>query len=118
MSFSENLKEAIRISGLTTKELAQKTGINENTISSYLKTKSSLPDIEKGYYLAKALNVSVSFLVEGFQDINEEKEFFSKECIYRNLKTLSLLNQLTEKQRKSFELLISEFSSEKYHPAK
>ena len=38
MSFEENLREAIKIMGITTKELSAKTGIKEDTISSYLKT--------------------------------------------------------------------------------
>ncbi len=72
MSFAENLRELIKICGITTKELAAQTGINENTISSYLKTNGSIPTADKAVEIAKALHTSVEFLVTGF-----EKENFS-----------------------------------------
>ena len=66
MGFQENLKEAMYIHGCTTKELSQKTGINADTISSYLKTNGSVPTADKAVRIAQALNVTVEFLVNGF----------------------------------------------------
>lgn len=68
MSFKENLKEAMYCKNLTTVQLATITGINSGTISSYLKTKNSIPPADKALKLAKALDVSVDFLVNGFED--------------------------------------------------
>ena len=51
---------------LTTIQLAEMTGINSGTISSYLKTKNSMPPVDKALKLAKALDVSIDFLVNGF----------------------------------------------------
>ena len=68
MSFNENLKEAMYIKNCTTKEPSAKTGINADTISSYLKTNGSLPTADKAVKIAAALDVSVEFLVEGFSD--------------------------------------------------
>ena len=66
MSFNENLKEAMYCKNLTTAELAERTDINSGTISNYLKTKGSMPPADKALKLAQALDVSVDFLVNGF----------------------------------------------------
>ena len=71
MSFKENLKEAMYCKNLTTVQLAALTDINSGTISSYLKTKNSMPPIDKALRLAKALDVSVDFLVNGFEEKTE-----------------------------------------------
>lgn len=68
MSFNENLKEAMFCKGLTTVQLAALTDINSGTISNYLKTKGSMPPVDKALKLAKALDVSVDFLVNGFEE--------------------------------------------------
>ncbi len=66
MSFNENLKEAMFCKNLTTMQLAVITDINAGTISNYLKTKGSMPPADKALKLAKALDVSVDFLINGF----------------------------------------------------
>ncbi len=71
MSFKENLKEAMYCKNLTTVQLAALTNINPGTISSYLKTKNSMPPADKALKLAKALDVSVDFLVNGFDSKSE-----------------------------------------------
>ena len=71
MSFKENLKEAMYCKNLTTIQLAEMTDINSGTISSYLKTKNSMPPVDKALKLAKALDVSVDFLVNGFDEKTE-----------------------------------------------
>lgn len=67
MSFKENLKEAMYCKNMTTLQLAALTDINSGTISNYLKTKGSMPPVDKALKLAKALDVSVDFLVNGFE---------------------------------------------------
>lgn len=67
MSFNENLKEAMFCKNLTTQELAALAGINSGTISNYLKTKGSMPPADKALKIAQALDVSVDFLVNGFE---------------------------------------------------
>lgn len=67
MSFNENLKEAMYCKNLTTVQLAALSGINAGTISNYLKTKGSMPPVDKALKLAKALDVTVDFLVNGFE---------------------------------------------------
>ena len=83
MSFKENLKEAMYCKNLTTVQLAALTDINSGTISSYLKTKNSMPPVDKALKLAKALDVSVDFLVNGFESKTDssiqQKSLFSLE---------------------------------------
>ena len=55
----------------TTTQLAALTDINSGTISNYLKTKGSMPPVDKALKLAKALDVSVDFLVNGFDSKTE-----------------------------------------------
>lgn len=71
MSFNENLKEAMYCKNITTMQLADLTDINSGTISNYLKTKGSMPPADKALKLAKALDVSVDFLVNGFDSKTE-----------------------------------------------
>lgn len=71
MSFNENLKEAMYCKNLTTTQLANLTDINAGTISNYLKTKGSMPPADKALKLAKALDVSVDFLINGFDSKTE-----------------------------------------------
>ena len=71
MSFKENLKEAMYCKNLTTSQLAALTDINSGTISNYLKTKGSMPPADKALKLAKALDVSVDFLINGFESKTE-----------------------------------------------
>lgn len=77
MSFNENLKEAMYCKNLTTIQLANLTDINSGTISNYLKTKGSMPPADKALKLAKALDVSVDFLINGF-DIKSESSIQQK----------------------------------------
>ena len=105
MSFGENLREAMKISKITTKELADKTGINENTISSYLKTNASIPTADKAVKIAKALNTSVEFLTEGF-----ETDFYKMRHSSRFAKAISSLEKLPEETRETILKMISEMS--------
>ena len=73
MSFRENLRYIMDSKGIQTKELSQKTGISENTIKSYLKSDSAEPKVSKAIIIAKALNVSVEFLVTGI-DSSKDKQ--------------------------------------------
>lgn len=75
MSFGKNLKEAMKVSNLTTKELSVKTGIKESTISSYLKNEGAQPTAEKAVKIAEALNTSVEFLVTGFEKQTPDATF-------------------------------------------
>lgn len=96
MGFRENLKEAMFLKNIKTTELADTTGINAGTISSYLKTKGSMPPADKALKLAQALDVSVDFLVNGFESKTEssiqQKSPFSIE-VFKIAKEMSDLEK-------------------------
>jgi transcriptional regulator with XRE-family HTH domain len=65
MGFRENLKSQLEYSGMLVKELAARSGVKKKTIDSYLGTYSCTPSVETAVRIAKALGVSVEFLVTG-----------------------------------------------------
>ena len=89
MDFRENLRFLMESKGIQTKELSLKTGISENTITTYLRSASAEPKLSKAVLLAQALDVSVEFLALGtdkYSDKNLSREVFS---IQNEIKTLS-----------------------------
>ena len=65
MGFKENLKDEMEYQGLTTKDLAQKSGVSKRTIDNYLLANPQEPGVYNAQKIAKALNVSVEYLVTG-----------------------------------------------------
>ena len=65
MGFRENLKDELTYKDMQTKELAALTGISLNTLNHYLVQNATSPSVENAVKIAKALNVSVEYLVTG-----------------------------------------------------
>jgi len=65
MGFRENLKSQLEFSGMLIKELAANSGIKTKTIDSYLGNRGHSPSAEAAVSIAKALGVSVEYLVTG-----------------------------------------------------
>ena len=65
MGFRENLKDEMEYQGITTKELAEKSGVGKRTIDHYLMTNPQELGVYNAQKIAKALNVSVEYLVTG-----------------------------------------------------
>lgn len=65
MGFRENLKDEMEYQGVTTKELAEKSGVPKRTIDHYIMTNPQEPGVYNAQKIAKALKVSVEFLVTG-----------------------------------------------------
>ena len=111
MSFRDNLKEAMFIANITTKELAAKTGIKEGTISNYLKNKGSLPNIKAGTDLANALNVSVNFLVYGYDEDKVKSSFNTVSLKYlKYSKTINQLDSLSKEFQTAVILMVDALS--------
>jgi transcriptional regulator with XRE-family HTH domain len=68
MGFKENLKAELGYSGMLVKELAALSGIKKHTIDNYLNTHNSMPSAESAVAIARALGVSVEYLVTGRDD--------------------------------------------------
>jgi transcriptional regulator with XRE-family HTH domain len=65
MGFRENLKSQLQYSDMLVKELAARSGVKKKTLDSYLGTRSYTPSAEAAVSIARALGVSVEYLVTG-----------------------------------------------------
>jgi len=65
MGFKENLKEQLSYSGMYVKELAALSGVKKQTIDSYLNVHSCMPSADAAVAIARALGISVEYLVTG-----------------------------------------------------
>lgn len=92
MDFNKRLKEEISYKGFTLQELSDLTGVSKRTIGSYVDSRESVPPVDVAYRLAKALDVSVEYLVTG-----EDKYISKEEGDYRKFRILNskllLLNE-------------------------
>ena len=64
MSFKSALKATVKESGLTHKELAYKSGVNQKSIENWLSTKSSVPNSSDLYKICKVLKIPMDSLFE------------------------------------------------------
>jgi transcriptional regulator with XRE-family HTH domain len=65
MGFRENLRRELAYSGLLVKELAARSGVNKRTLDNYLNTRNYMPSADIAVNIARALGVSVEYLVTG-----------------------------------------------------
>ncbi len=66
MTFNERLKEEMEYAGIQHKELAEKAGITQRALLTYVSaTKPSMPPADVAFRIAKSLNLSVEYLVTG-----------------------------------------------------
>jgi len=68
MGFRENLKSQLEYSDMLVKELAARSGVKKKTIDSYLGSRCYTPSVEAAVSIAKALGVTVEYLVTGADD--------------------------------------------------
>jgi len=76
MGFRENLKAQLEYSGMLVKELAARSGVKKKTLDSYLGARSYTPSVDSAICIAKALGVTVEYLVTG-TDNKKERPFSS-----------------------------------------
>jgi len=65
MGFRENLKLELTYTGMLKKELAAISGVHKRAIDTYLRTRFSMPPADVAVKIAKALGVTVEYLVTG-----------------------------------------------------
>lgn len=65
MGFKENLKAELSYKNMLVKELSVKTGISRRTLDNYLRDSPASPTVENAVKIARALDVSVEYLVTG-----------------------------------------------------
>ena len=66
MRFRDNLKQELSFNGMLVKELAAITGVPKRALDTYLLTaNASMPPADTAVKIARALGVSVEYLVSG-----------------------------------------------------
>ena len=92
MSFQDRLRAEIDYQGLMIKELAAKAKISKRTLDSYVDSRAIIPKADIAVSLAKALNVSVEYLITGEKSdrIKNESDVF----FYKNKRFEKVLTEL------------------------
>ena len=67
-NFRENLRSELNFQGITVKELSARTGIPIATLDCYLGTRATVPSVDAAFKIARALQVSVEYLVIGEEE--------------------------------------------------
>ena len=67
------MKQELAYTGMLKKELAAISGIHKRAIDTYVRTNSSMPPADTAVKIAKALGVTVEYLVTG-EDSSTPKE--------------------------------------------
>ena len=106
MGFNVVLKGELEYKGMLVKELSNKTGIPKQTLDKYLLSKGSMPPADKAVSIARALNVSVEYLVTGKRPQGKQaiKHFTSPEM----RAIVEQVEPLEREDRKIVETVISE----------
>ena len=107
MGFKEYLKFELSRRGMLVKELAQKSGINQGSLSNYLRESASIPSADVAVKIAKALGVTVEYLVT-----DEPASTMVKNSQSHSLETRLLadkIERLSEKEKKIIKVLVDEF---------
>jgi len=96
MGFRENLKSELAYSGMLVKELVAKSGVSKHSIDNYLNARGQIPSVEAGVKIAKALGVSVEYLVTG----EEGSQAGKSQKTSRDIRIIAqLAEQLDDEQR-------------------
>jgi len=104
-NFKENLRSELNYQGLTVKELNARTGIPVATLDCYLGTRATIPSVEAAVKLAKALQVSVEYLVIGEKTNNKKTKKLSREA----MELIRLIETLDQEKCKAILKLVNAF---------
>ena len=113
MAFRDNLKSELDFQDIKVKELAVKSGISKRTIDQYLSSEAKMPSAENAVKIARALGVTVEYLVTGkpaeFSDssINLEIKLFQK---YRKL--IGKMENLSEPAKECIDFFVKKMGVE------
>ena len=82
MGFRENLKAELTYSGMLVKELAALTGLKKHTIDNYLSVRGRMPAADVAVRIARALGVTVEYLVDPESSENKSAAYFPPDIRY------------------------------------
>jgi len=89
MGFKENLKSELAFQDMLVKELASIAKISKHTLDNYLNVRGHMPTADAAVKIARALGVSVEYLVTG-EDNHPDKSILGPEIrsLVQNFKLL------------------------------
>lgn len=114
MGFKENLKYELSCRGMLVKELSQKSGVSHGSLSNYLRESSSIPAADVAVKIAKALGVTVEYLVTN-EPADAEKK--SKPYSLETRLIADKIERLSEKEKKIIKILVDELLKYKAMPS-
>jgi transcriptional regulator with XRE-family HTH domain len=77
MGFRENLKSELEYNDMSVKELASLSGVQKRAIDNYLRTvDAALPIADAAVKIARALGVTVEYLITGEERVVRKRQFF------------------------------------------
>ena len=88
-NFADRLREEIEYLGFTRNELALRADIKKRALDMYLGTQGSMPPADVAVRIAKALNVTVEYLVTGEGKIERKIPVTVKSKIEQDLEKCS-----------------------------
>jgi transcriptional regulator with XRE-family HTH domain len=92
-NFRKNLRDELEYQDLTVKELAAKSGVAKGALDCYVGKQASIPPATTAVKIAKALGVSVEYLVSGQKPRHEEIVVLSSPRIRAMLKIFKDLDE-------------------------
>ena len=98
MGFRENLKSELAYSGMLVKELAAKSGVSKYSLDNYLNIRGQIPSVEAGQKIARALGVSVEYLVTG----QESKKPGKMQTLSGDVGMIARLAEQLDKEKRKF----------------
>ena len=106
MGFKENLKSELTYQNMLVKELAAASGISKPTLDNYLCVRGYMPSASAAVKIARALGVSVEYLVTG-EEKRPDKSSLGPEIrsLVQNFK------QLNEEDRKMITSIMQLFKN-------
>jgi transcriptional regulator with XRE-family HTH domain len=85
MAFRENLKAELVYQGMIVKELAKRTEISKHTLDNYLNVNNYMPSAENAVKIARALGVTVEYLVLGAENPTGEQPRVDSKTQFQSL---------------------------------
>jgi transcriptional regulator with XRE-family HTH domain len=107
MSFRQNLREELDFQDLTVKELSARAGVTKGALEMYLGVRESMPPADAAVRIAKALGVTVEYLVNGAESPHEKTSLPIRNGVSAN-SPLYQLEQSLEKLSKGDKKVVYE----------
>jgi transcriptional regulator with XRE-family HTH domain len=95
-NFRQNLRDELAYQDVTVKELAAKSGVAKAALDCYVGKQASVPPATTAVKIARALGVSVEFLVSGQKSRHEESAVSSRPRVRA---ILQIFNDLDEENQ-------------------